>query len=69
VPGNFQRLRFTLVVCDFIFQLRLRHHRIERRLEIGPLSRPDSVTPVNFLNGSLIIYAFFKREHSLENVS
>ena len=50
LPLIFELLRVAQIVFDFRFQLRLRHHRIERRLAIGALFRPDAVTPVNFFN-------------------
>src|SRR6266481_2731506 len=42
---------------DFSFELRLRHHRVERRLGIGTLLWPNPVAPINLFNGSLISYA------------
>jgi hypothetical protein len=53
---------------DFLFQLRLRHHCIERWLGIGTLFWPDAVTPVNVLDSSLISYALCKRQRSLGNL-
>ena len=50
LPLIFQRLRVTQVVFDFLFQLRLWHHRIERRLWVRALFRPDPVMPVNVFN-------------------
>jgi hypothetical protein len=65
LPVILQRLRLAQIICDFLFQLRLIHHRIQRRLRIRPLpaaAGPDSVTPVNIFNGSLISYTFRKRQ-------
>ena len=62
MPVILERLRFAQIIFDFLFHLRLRHHRIERWLGIGSLFGPDAVTPVNFLDRSLISYAFCERE-------
>ncbi len=62
LPVILQRLRVAQIILDFAFDLRLRHHGVERWLGIGPLFRPDSMTPVNVLNRSLISYAFCKRQ-------
>ena len=42
------------VFCDFLFDLRLRHHFIQRRLGAGVRVWPDPVTPVNVLDRRLI---------------
>jgi hypothetical protein len=57
LPVTLQCLRPPEIICDFVFQLRLRHHRIERWLGLWILLRPDSVTPINFFNRSLIGHA------------
>jgi hypothetical protein len=62
LPVILQRLRFTHVACYFLFQLCLRHHCIQRWLWIGALFWPYPVTPVNFLNRSLVSYALCKRQ-------
>jgi hypothetical protein len=64
LPVILQRLRLTQIISDFVFQLRLRHHRIERWLAIRAIFWPDPVTPVNFFNRSLICDALLKRECS-----
>ena len=61
MPVIFKRLGVAQIVCDFLFQLCLRYHRIERWLRIRTFLWPDAVTPVNFLNGALISDAFLKR--------
>jgi hypothetical protein len=65
LPVIFERRRAAQVVFDFLFQLGLRHHLIERRLRIKILSRPDAVTPVNFFNTSLIGCTLCKAKRSL----
>jgi hypothetical protein len=60
LPVIFEGLRFAQVIRDFLFQLRLRHHRVERRFAIGPFFRPDAMTPVNVFNAALINDAFRK---------
>src|SRR5207245_1008316 len=52
----------------FLFQLRLGHHRIQRRLGIRVLLWPYPVAPVNVLDGALISDALLERERSLKNV-
>jgi hypothetical protein len=57
LPVILQRLRLAQVIFNFRFQLGLRHHRIERWLQIVTLAAtagPDAVTPVNVLDRSLI---------------
>jgi hypothetical protein len=61
LPVILQRLRLAEVVCDFLFPLRPRHHRIERWLGIGTLFRPDPMTPVDVLDRSLIRDALLER--------
>jgi hypothetical protein len=63
-----QRLRFAQVLCNFRFQFRLRHHGIKRWLGAGILLWPDAVTPVNFLNRSLIRYALRECQRSRGNL-
>jgi hypothetical protein len=68
LPVILQRLRLAEVVCDFLFPLRPRHHRIERWLGIGTLpaiAGPDAVTPIHVLDRSLKRYALLERERSL----
>jgi hypothetical protein len=62
------RLRIAQIVFDFSLQLRLSHHSIERWLGIGALFWPGPMTPVNFLNGSLVSYAVSKRQRFSRNV-
>jgi hypothetical protein len=69
LPVIFQHLRLVQIVCHFLFQLRLRHDRIERWLGIGSLFRPYPMTPVNFFNSSLVSYALVERQRSLGNLS
>jgi hypothetical protein len=64
LPGIFERLRLEQIIFDLLFELRLRDHRIQRRLGITVLFRPDSVTPVNVLDRSLISYALLEPERS-----
>jgi hypothetical protein len=68
VPVILQRLRLAQIICDLLFQLRLRHHLIERRLGVRTLLWPDAVTPVNVFDRSLISYALCKPERSVGNV-
>jgi hypothetical protein len=68
LPLIFQCLRVTQVVFDFLFQLRLRHHCIERWLAIRALFRPDSMAPVNSLNRPLICYTLWKGQRSFRNL-
>jgi hypothetical protein len=67
VPVILQRLRVAQIIFDLLFQLRLRHHRIQRWLGIGTLFWPDTMTPVNFFKRSLINYALSKGQRSLRN--
>jgi hypothetical protein len=60
----FERLRVAQIACDLVFQLRLRHHRIERRLGIAALFWPNPVTPVNVFNCPLKGDAFGEGEPS-----
>src|SRR5207249_1447447 len=55
------------IIFDFLFKLLLGHHRIERWLGIGTFFWPEPMTPVDFLDGSLIGHAFFERQCSLRN--
>jgi hypothetical protein len=68
VPVILERLRIAQIICDFLLQLRLRHHRIERWLGIGAIFWPDAVTPINFFNRSLISYTLYKRQRSFRNL-
>jgi hypothetical protein len=61
LPVILQRLRLAQIILDFAFDLRLRHHGVERWLGIRSLFGPDAMTPVNFFDCSLIRYAFCKR--------
>jgi hypothetical protein len=61
LPVIFERLRVAQIVLDFLFNLRLRHHSIERWLGIETLFRPDTMPPVNFFDRPLISYALRKR--------
>jgi len=54
LPVIFEHQRIAQITRDFLLQLRLRHHRIERWLGIRALFWPDAMKPVNFLNRSLI---------------
>jgi hypothetical protein len=68
LPVIFERLRLAQIICDFLFELRLRDHRIQRRLGIRVLpaiAGPDTVTPVNVLDRSLISDAFRERQSPL----
>jgi hypothetical protein len=62
LPVFFQHLRVAQIIFDLLFQLRLRHHGIERWLGIVAFFWPNAMTPVNLLNGSLINDALCKRE-------
>jgi hypothetical protein len=62
MPVIRQYLRIAQIICDFLFKLRLRHHRIERRLEVGTFLWPNAMPPVNLFNRSLISYALCKRQ-------
>ena len=63
----FERLRVAEIILYLIFNLLGRHHLIEWRLRLRILFCPNAMTPVNFLNCSLIIYALGKGECSLRN--
>src|SRR5215831_8700357 len=65
MPGILEHLRTAQITPDLVFQLCLRDHRIERWLAAGILVWPDSMTPVNVLDSSLICHPFCKRERSL----
>jgi hypothetical protein len=54
LPVIFQHERVVQITCDFAFQLRLRHHRIQRWLGIRAFFWPDPVTPVNVFDCPLI---------------
>jgi len=54
VPVIVHHLRVAQIAFDFLFDLRLRHHRIERWLGIGTLFWPDPMSPVNIFNRSLV---------------
>jgi hypothetical protein len=64
LPVILQGLGIVQIIRHFLFQLCLRHHRIERRLGILSLLWPDSVTPVHFFDRSLIRHTLFERERS-----
>ena len=69
LPVILQRLRVAQIILDFAFDLRLRHHGVERWLGIGPfpaIAGPDPMTPINFFNRALISYAICKRQRSLK---
>jgi hypothetical protein len=68
LPVILQRLRLAQIAFDFLSKLRLRHHRIERWLGIGPLLWPDAVTPVNVFYGALISHAFPEGKRSCGNL-
>jgi hypothetical protein len=68
LPVIFEHLRLAQIIFDFLFELRLRHHRIQRRLGIRVLpaiAGPDPVTPVNVLDRSLIGHTLCKGQRSL----
>jgi hypothetical protein len=54
VPAILQCLRIAKILCDFLFDVRLRHHFIQRWLGTGVRVWPDAVTPVNVLDRSLV---------------
>jgi len=58
------QLRFAQIIFDFLFELRLRHDGVDGRFGLWIVFRPDAVTPINFLNGSLIGYALRKCQSS-----
>jgi hypothetical protein len=65
LPVVIQRLRVAQIIFDLLFQLRLRHHCIERwfRLGIFPaVAGPDAMTPVNLFNCPLVSYSLCKRQ-------
>src|SRR5206468_9209394 len=64
LPAIFQREGVAQIVCDLVFQLRLRHHRIERRLGSRILLWPNPVTPVNVFDRSLKRDALGEAERS-----
>jgi hypothetical protein len=57
LPLICDQLRFSEIIFDLPFQLRFRHNRREWWFLLWIVFRPDAVTPVNFLNRSLIRYA------------
>jgi hypothetical protein len=54
LPPILQRFRIAQITFDLLFDLRLRHHCIERWLRIVALLWPDAVTPVNFFDRALV---------------
>ena len=62
LPVKLQRSRVTQVIADLSFDLCLRHHLLQRRLGALVYLRPNAMTPVNFLNSSLIRHTIFKCE-------
>jgi hypothetical protein len=54
LPVSLQRLRVAQIAFDFLFDVRLRHHSIERRFGAGVGLWPDPVTPVNVFDRCLI---------------
>jgi hypothetical protein len=68
MPVSLQRLRVAQVILDFAFDLRLRHHGVERWFGIRALFRPDAMTPVNSLNRPLICYTLWKGQRSFRNL-
>jgi len=65
LPIVLQGAGLPQIVCDFPFELCLRHDRIERWFGILALLRPEAITPVNFFNRSLMRYALCKGQRSL----
>jgi hypothetical protein len=65
LPVIFERLRLAQIVFDFLFELRLRDHRIQRWLGIGALFWPDPMTPVNVFNRALVSDPVREAEGSL----
>jgi hypothetical protein len=62
LPVILHGFRIAQIVFDFLFQLRLRYYRIQRRLGIGTILWPNAVTPVNVFYCSLMSYAFCERQ-------
>ena len=62
-----QRLRVAQIVFNFLFELCLRYHLVQRWLGAGVSVWPDPVTPVNVFNSSLMRYALCKREGPLRS--
>src|SRR5262245_50490308 len=56
--------RIAQIGCDLVFQLRLRHHSIERWFWIRILLWPDTVSPVDILNSCLIGHTLCERQCS-----
>ncbi len=59
---NSQRLRVAEIIFHLLFNLRGGHHLIEQRLGLRILFWPNAMTPVNFLNRSLISYSIGERK-------
>jgi len=53
------------ILCDFLFQLCLRHHRVERWLAIRTLPWPNPMMPVHFFNCSLVPNAIREAQASV----
>jgi hypothetical protein len=68
LPLICDQLRFSEIIFDLSFQLRFRHNRREWWFLLWIVFRPDAVTPVNFLNRSLIRYALCKRQSALGKI-
>ncbi|PYK48774.1 MAG: hypothetical protein DME20_08145 [Verrucomicrobia bacterium] len=62
---NFQRLRVAEIIFHLLFNLRGRHHLIERRLRLQIFFRPNPVPPVNVFNHALISDPVREAEGSL----
>ncbi|PYJ66664.1 MAG: hypothetical protein DME78_04100 [Verrucomicrobia bacterium] len=63
LPVILQGLGIVQIIRHFLFQLCLRHHRIERWLGIRALpaiAGPDTVTPVHVFDCALIRHTFFE---------
>src|SRR6266436_8838405 len=62
LPVIFERLRVAEIILYLLFNLLGRHHLIEWRLRLRILFCPNAMTPVNFLNCSLISYSIGERK-------
>ena len=57
LPMISEQLRIAKIVFDLLFDLRLRHYCAQWRFRAGILLGPNTITPVDFLNSSLVGYA------------
>src|SRR5207237_1480471 len=62
LPVILKQLRVAQIVFDLLFDLRVRHHLLQRRLGIWVRFWPDAMTPVNLFDHPLITDALRKAQ-------